>query len=494
MTEVHRSFSRPQRGEDASSLHRGNAAKRLRRIAVVVLAACGSPSAPSPAPLPPSDPPALRPQPGADLEGPIAAPVRRGPSVPRTAAAMIDLANDRVVVPVDVPAPPRGAAVSFTFGDDRDGWAVRIPDSVQLPALAYGDGRVFVSGGFESRTFYALDAASGHIEWATQNLEDDGPTAPVFEDGRVIFNTESCTLFALDSKTGKRLWFKNIGDPTLGQTAVADGLVYASHPSPDGQALSAYRERDGAEEWSAWIGSELLAAPVIAGDSVYVSTTAGATFRFARKTGKRAWSAPLGATTAPWVDGDELFVTRRKAGKEQEIVVDATTGKIAREHATGTAPSGDVPHDISDWKAVWAFEGSRPVIDRGVRYVAIGGEIQASDAKSGEPLWRRRYAAKPDARSVGTVAFAGSEIVISTRDGQIFGLDVDTGYTQWSYALGHDVVAEPIIAKGWVYVTTRDGYVIALNVADKTLDGWHMFGGDPRHDGMVVPLDDKHGV
>jgi hypothetical protein len=30
--------------------------------------------------------------------------------------------------------------------------------------------------------------------------------------------------------------------------------------------------------------------------------------------------------------------------------------------------------------------GSRPVVDRGVRYVAMGGEIRASDAVTGERL------------------------------------------------------------------------------------------------------------
>ncbi|HEY4058667.1 MAG TPA: PQQ-binding-like beta-propeller repeat protein, partial [Kofleriaceae bacterium] len=59
-------------------------------------------------------------------------------------------------------------------------------------------------------------------------------------------------------------------------------------------------------------------------------------------------------------------------------------------------------------------------------------------------------------------------------------------YTLWSYDIGHRVIAEPIVAKGWVYAGTADGYVIALNVADATLDGWHMFGGNPQHDGRVT--------
>src|SRR5262249_55813526 len=148
-----------------------------------------------------------------------------------------------------------------------------------------------------------------------------------------------------------------LGDPTLAQTAVADGLVFASHPSDDGQDLSAYRVRDGEPVWSRFIGGELLAAPVLAGDSVYASTVNGVTFRFVRKTGKHMWSAQLGATAAPWVEGDEVYVTRRKSGKEQQVVVAAATGKIVREQRRDRgAAIDDVPYDSRDWKMVWAFE------------------------------------------------------------------------------------------------------------------------------------------
>ena len=101
-------------------------------------------------------------------------------------------------------------------------------------------------------------------------------------------------------------------------------------------------------------------------------------------------------------------------------------------------------------------------------------------------LWQRRYAGKEEQRSLGSVALAGSAIVVATRDGKLFGLDVDTGYTLWSYSIGHRVRAEPVIAKGWVYATTEDGYVVALDVADATLDGWHMFGGNAQHEGLVM--------
>ena len=454
-------------------------------VGLLGLAGCRSGDPPAtPPPPPPVAPAVARPAPGIDLAGPIA-PAPRA-EAPRRTAALLDLAADRAVVPVSVPSPPRGGAVAFRFADDRPGWVTRIPDGEALPAVAYGGDRIFVSGGFHSVAFYGLEAASGRIAWATTNLDDNGPTAPVYEDGRVIFNTESCTVFALDARTGKRMWQRRLGDPTLAQTAVADGIVFAAHPGDGGHQLSAFRVDTGAWLWSRWVGSELLAAPVVGRGAVYASTVDGWTFAFGARDGKPLWRKALQATTAPWPADDELFVTRRRAGTEQQVVVAAATGAILREHdASHGAYAWDVPSSLDDPRAVWAFEGSRPVVDRGVRYVAMGGEIRAADAASGEPRWRRRYAEKPDGRSLGSVALAGSQVVVSTRDGKLFGLDVDTGATLWSYDIGHRVHAEPVVARGWVYAATTDGYVVALGVGDTTLDGWHMFGGNAAHGGPV---------
>src|SRR5262249_53455234 len=200
------------------------------------------------------------------------------------------------------------------------------------------------------------------------------------------------------------------------------------------------------------------------------------------------WSRPLRATTAPFAVGGELHLSRSDGGREAEVVVSATTGAILRAHGAHPAPYlADVPRSLGDWKGLWAFEGSRPVVARGVRYVARGGSIEAADAVSGAAYWIRSDARAKGGRSVGTVAVAGPQVVVSTRAGKLYGLDVDTGYTLWAYDLGHPVVAEPIVARGWVYLATTDGLVVALQVADPTLDGWHMFGGNPRHNGPVVP-------
>jgi Ca-activated chloride channel family protein len=430
----------------------------------------------------------LRPGPGADLADLPAEPPRAPRRAPPAGAARpLDLGADRPAAPVAVPSPPAGGSVTFVFADERRAWVTRTPDSLQLPAVAYGDGKVFVSGGFETYSFYALDAREGHILWRAEDLPDNGPTAPIYEDDRVIFNTESCTLVALDARSGKRLWSRYLGDPTLAQPSAAGGLVFASHPSAPagGYALSAFRARSGAQVWTTAIDGELLAAPIVDGDSVYASTVAGTTYRVLRANGRPMWSRPLRATSAPWIADGALYLSRReRGGREAEVVVAADSGRVVRAHAAVTAPYlADVPGDVGDWKKLWAFEGSRPVVAGGVRYVARGGLVEAADPESGAPHWIRRDGSARGARSLGTVALAGPEVVVATRRGRLYGLDVDTGYTLWAYDIGHPVLAEPIVARGWIYVATQDGLVVALEVADATLDGWHMFGGNPRHNG-----------
>src|SRR5262249_54944072 len=66
------------------------------------------------------------------------------------------------------------------------------------------------------------------------NLDDDGPTSAVCADDIVVFNTESCTIFALDARTGKNLWSHFLGDPLTSTPTIANGMVFTSYPANGG--------------------------------------------------------------------------------------------------------------------------------------------------------------------------------------------------------------------------------------------------------------------
>jgi outer membrane protein assembly factor BamB len=123
--------------------------------------------------------------------------------------------------------------VSERFGNGNggvfNGFRARIepPRGVATPAVS--GGAVVIGGGFGSYEVYALDWATGTLRWHLRT-SDDGPTAAIVVDGVVLFNTESCTLAAVDVATGALLWEKWLGDPLMAQPAAADGRVVMAYP------------------------------------------------------------------------------------------------------------------------------------------------------------------------------------------------------------------------------------------------------------------------
>src|SRR5438132_4275184 len=119
------------------------------------------------------------------------------------------------------------------------GFTIKLPNGAPIPTLSVYDGKLYASGGFHSREFYCFNAETGELIWGV-DLDDDGPTSAVIEDGVIIFNTESCTIFALDAKTGKMLWSWFLGDPLMTTPTISGGRVYTSYPAAgkfDGQKL-----------------------------------------------------------------------------------------------------------------------------------------------------------------------------------------------------------------------------------------------------------------
>src|SRR5262245_29636532 len=85
------------------------------------------------------------------------------------------------------------------------GFEVALPSGAPVTTPTVYDGKVFSSGGFKSKQFYAVDAKTGQLVWDL-DLDDDGPSSAACDAGRCAFNTESCTLFVVDANTGKQVW------------------------------------------------------------------------------------------------------------------------------------------------------------------------------------------------------------------------------------------------------------------------------------------------
>ena len=138
----------------------------------------------------------------------------------------------------DMPQPPvkfnKGhvtpTSKNATLTSNADGFVVNLPSANGVPTPTIKNGKLFVSGGFGSKQYFCFDAKNGNQIWG-MDLDDDGPSSGVVEDGIVVFNTESCTIFACDEQTGEQLWSHFLGDPLMSTPTISNGMVYTAFPA-----------------------------------------------------------------------------------------------------------------------------------------------------------------------------------------------------------------------------------------------------------------------
>jgi Ca-activated chloride channel family protein len=422
-------------------------------------------------------------------------------------------------------------AVPLQLADGKQGWKVTIPGGHALATPAVVGDMVFVGGGFGSYEFYAFDAATGKARWAIK-VSDDGPTAAVVADDRVVFNTESCTLFVVDAHSGKQLWSRWLGDPLMSQPAIADGTIYMAYPGSDGKHhLIALGLDDGKPRFDRAIAGDIITAPVVDGDSVYLSTFDGTVYRYDRRSGKLAWSSRMNATSAPFIVKGQVHVAQGinvagkhgHAGKEEAFRTLEANGSL-RAEVKGRKSAAYLEGDVQDHsgyaatqqsadasvgfgggapatakasaaksnvgqgtvRGLWEFQGSRPLVVGRTNFSAQGDSIVALEADSGKPLWQHRLAgdvARVGGHLAAPPAYAGGKLVVGAASGEVIGYDAQSGNELFRYALKEAIRFQPALVGGRIFVGTTRGSLVCIATGDGSLDGWTMWGGGPRHNG-----------
>jgi outer membrane protein assembly factor BamB len=437
--------------------------------------------------------------------------------------------------------PEIGAAEPFTaVGSHVYGWQVRIPGNRPLATPAVASGKVYIGGGFGSYEFYAFHADTGSLAWRYQT-EDDGPTAAVVAEERVVFNTESCELEVL-TEAGERVWKLWLGDPLLSMPAVGTGRVFIAYPDSRGDRrhyLAAFALHDGRELWRSPIPGELITCPVLADGHVYATTLDGTLSCFEQASGALLWTEQKDATSSPAVWKGQCYFSQRTeeqkktaAGVETQrrermsrkpsgagtvtqsfdaTICDADYLDHAKRSARSAVYRAHEMYDTSvgfgshkgDMKehqsvhnlgtghvsAVWAYQGSKPVLSRGKMYTGQGDSVHCVEPDTQAVLWKkpvRRDGAGEVLDAVTTPpAVVNGKLFLGTNDGRLLCLSATTGEELWSVQLGSPVLFQPAVVGGRVFVGTACGMLFGLETGDRNDDGWRMWGATPAHNGEV---------
>ncbi|MBW3539974.1 MAG: PQQ-like beta-propeller repeat protein, partial [Planctomycetes bacterium] len=272
------------------------------------------------------------------------------------------------------------------------GFTIRLPSGTPVPTPTVYRGRLYSGGGFSSREFYCFDATSGRCLWAV-DLSDDGPSWPVASEGTILFNTESCTIFALDAETGKQHWSWYLADPLLSSPTVAQGRVFTVYPAaelqgavpllgkdqnagernepesarPATHVLVCFDLKSGRTLWRRWIDSDCISAPVATDDELFIASFSGTVYRFRINDGAVLAAVAMNATSAPVVAGGRLYVTTRSEGGTLKEVLAAADRSLDSPTAYGLARSAPyldrrVQEQSRAAKAAAGFEASNGIL------------------------------------------------------------------------------------------------------------------------------------
>jgi outer membrane protein assembly factor BamB len=323
--------------------------------------------------------------------------------------------------------------------------------------------------------------------------------------------------------------------------AAAGGKLYMAYPDSKGDRkhyLACFELKTGKELWKHDIAGEIITAPVIDDDRVFLATLEGTLYCF-RPDGKIAWQEKKNATSAPVVFGEECYFSCREqtvakkegkdvpqqneslarrgaepAGSVKEIAATSRTAdyldyskrqmhspveRSNQEKDAGVGFAGASKGDAkiaqaagnlgqSSVAGVWSFQGSRPHVAGGRLYSAMGDTLKCIDLKTEQVRWKVDPREKKDKGELLDAvltppAVVNGKVFLGTAAGEVLCLSAETGKRLWGADVGEPIVFQPAVAGGRVYVATNAGSLICLETGDAKDDGWAMWGANAAHNG-----------
>lgn len=405
--------------------------------------------------------------------------------------------------------------------DRATGYEVKLPGNYPIPTPAYYKNKLYVSGGFGSKTFYCFDAASGKNIWAV-NLDDDGPSTAVIEDDIVVFNTESCTLFALDANNGKMLWSWWLGDPLASSPAIYKGKVYTTYPAnaqgqlkqqtlnssidiqgnaaqlvnnaaagaPSSHILGCFELKTGKILWQKWVDGEAMSAPVIEKDQVYITTFPGTVYRFQTDSGKILAASKVRATSAPTIVGRQILYSKRADNGNQD------PNEKVMECLSWNDASFRIQSTVNKKQALYLSAK----VQEGSELSSKQASLDAGNGFSSAPAAAGGFDAKGNIgqyRVSGMQSFQGSRAlyanskVFSTMGNEL--ICSDSKKVHWKIPLKGDLeklggfmATPPVAAGNEIILATIDGRVLRINPDSGKLIQEYKTGSTIRFQPTVV--------
>ncbi|MEM7026744.1 MAG: outer membrane protein assembly factor BamB [Pseudomonadota bacterium] len=270
----------------------------------------------------------------------------------------------------------------------------------------------------------------------------------VIADSVFIADTDG-ELAALDAKSGKKIWQKDLKLPVTGGPGANGNLVMVGSSEGDVVTLTA---DNGEEIWRSKVSSEILSPPVENSGTVIARTIDGKIFALNAETGERLWvydrtvpALTLRGTSTP-VMIDENVIAGFDGGRVTSL--NRATGKLNWETRVAISRGRSELERLVDIDA-------QPLIYQDAIYIATYQSIIAAlSLDTGTVLWEREISSFTELDADENYLF------VTDEEGSVWALDRFSGASIWKQEkLLHRKPTGPAVFGSAVVVGDLEGYL-----------------------------------
>ncbi|MFN8216056.1 MAG: PQQ-binding-like beta-propeller repeat protein [Solirubrobacterales bacterium] len=327
--------------------------------------------------------------------------------------------------------PARGVKPPF-----RKLWRHTQRPLLEFPPI-YVAGRLYTVN--NNGNAFALDAKTGKVLWEREVGRLNASSPAYYKHRLYIVNLEPAHLVKLDARTGKVLWRRDLPGRSESSPLVMDNTVYFGCESGE---LFALNTRNGHTRWVTQLGGGIKAAPAYYGGKLFVGDYGGHMNAVDAKTGKLVWqSGSLGpglGASGQFYSTPAVAYGRVYAGNTDGRVYsyDSGNGDLAWSFSTGGY--------VYSAPAVANTRHSPPTVYIG----SFDGNVYALNAKDGSLRWQQ----PAGGQVVGSLAAVGDIVYVSEFTNKTTtGFMMRSGRRVWHYPKG---TYTPVISDGRdIYLT-----------------------------------------